>query len=662
MTPGLDPTLTFGTVVPGAANQLALAAARAVAESPSAPFNPLYLHGVTGSGKTHLLHAIGHRAREVNPRAVVQYLRWDDLVDGIRAAAAMGRVAEYLVPFETAGILLVDDLHRQGERDPGRGDILGLVERRLEQQRTTVLAGREGPAGLGPPEDPAPRLLGGGLVAVLLPPDSAMRWEILHRRCEEAGVALSDAVLEGVAALPFSSARDLLGAANRLIAFQAVSPRPLDPAQARVLITGVLDEPTPDTGVPADLPERSGVAEPRRVTAEDRDEFGSFLSDVVASVSQQVDTWRAHVADAILLWGGEGFRTARLQALLDQELPAQPDTVLERFEADIATLRGLQAAIADAAPELAGEDLLRDPDQVGAARELVDRVRTRDLSESQPLAHFRFEELVVGTSNRVAVDAARAMAAAPGAEGVPLLIVGDSGVGKTHLLHALGNALVEQGQRGVVCLGGHRFAALLEQSGAGDGLPAWRRRFRWASALLLDDVQLLAGQPAVQEQLVALIDEMLAARRPVIFTSASPVADLVGMAPQLLTRLAAGVEVELPRPDREVRLGVIRQLLVAIEAPDAAALADYLASRPADSFRAVHALVQRVLRAAEAGRTEPSHALARQVLEAPAARTATKPGPVRVGVVGPTLGGSRLKEKLVDEWPTVADRLIEDLR
>ncbi|HEX9166508.1 MAG TPA: DnaA/Hda family protein [Gemmatimonadales bacterium] len=657
MTTGPDPSLTFAGLVAGTANQLALAAARAVAESPTPPFNPLYLHGDAGTGKTHLLHAIGNMTLGVNGRAVVCHVRWGDLVAGVRTAAALGRQEEYLAPVESAGLLLVDEMQPVGDRDAEAAPLLALLDRRLTRRLTTVLAGRQAPAALGGAADLAARLLGAGLVAELQPPDSAMRWEILHRQCEAMQVPLSEAVLEAVALLPFDNIRDLIGAANRLIAFQSVSPRPLDPAQARVLITGVLDEPVPDAGVPTPRESRQLPPEPR--LADDGDEFGSFLSEVVASVSQQVDEWRARVGEAMLRWGGEGYRTARLQALLDTELPAQPDAVLRRFEADAESLARLRAEIADVAPDLAGQEVLWDPDQLGAAEELLEQARTRGLLDSQPLGHYTFEGLVEGTSNRLALDAVRALASGSADSPPPLLLVGESGAGKTHLLHAMGNLFVEQGQRGVACLGAYAFAGQVREAGEAGALPAWRRRFRWASALLIDDVHLLATDPAAQEELAALMDQLAAAGRPMAFTTAVPVAELTGVSPQLLTRMAGGLIVELPPPDREVRLGVVRQLLGAIEVPDAPALEEYLAGRPADSIRAVHAAVQRVLRAAEAGHTEPTQALARQVLEAGVARPAHR-APARRPA--PSLGRGRLGEKLVEDWPVAADRLIEELR
>jgi chromosomal replication initiation ATPase DnaA len=663
MTTGLEPALSFGSLVTGGGNQLALAAARAIAESPSPPFNPLFLFGEPGLGKTHLLHAIGHRKLEVAPRAVVRVIGWAELSEGWRAAVAIGRAEAFLSPWREADLLLIDDVHLLEERSAGRAELLGLVDARIAHRRPTVLAGRRAPSDLFTPDDPAGRSLGTGLVVECTAPDSAMRWEILHQRSEDAGVELAPAVLEEIAGLRFDSIRDLVGAVNRLLAFQSVSPTPLDPAQARVLITGVIEEVAPDTGVPVETePGGRPSPAPRPSPIEEPDEFGSFLSEVVASVSQQVDEWRSRIADALLRWQGEGYHTARLEALLDQELPAQPEVVLRRFESDIETLQRLEAEVREIAPDLASAAAFRDPDQVAMAEQLVEQARTQDLDASLPVPHLRLDGLVEGTSNHLVLEAVRAAATAPGTGPNPLFIVAESGVGKTHLLHGLGNALVDAVHRGVVCIHAHTLCDQVQTAADTDQLAAWRQRFRWASALLVDDVHLLAGHPVAQEELSALIDQMLESGRQSAFTSAVPVAELTGLSPQLLSRLASGLVVDLPRPDREVRLGIVRQLLTGSEASGDAALTDYLASRPVESVRGLHALVQRLLRAAEAGQIQPSHALARQALEMPAARLPVRPGPARPGVLGPTLGGSRLREKLVDQWPVVTDRLVEELR
>src|SRR5262245_38530397 len=229
MTIGLDPALSFSGLVTGAGNQLAVSAARAMAESAQPPFNPLLVQGAPGLGKTHLLHAIGHLRLDVEPRAVVRLVGWNDLVDGWRGAAASGRAAEFLLPLAEAGLLLIDDAHRAHDDREARAAILGMLESRAEAKKSTVLASRHSIEMLAPPDDPSSRVLRSGLVVELGQPDAAMRWEILYRKSAEAGIDLSAGVLEEIAALPSESIRDLVGAAHRLVAFQSVSAVPLDP-------------------------------------------------------------------------------------------------------------------------------------------------------------------------------------------------------------------------------------------------------------------------------------------------------------------------------------------------------------------------------------------------------------------------------------------------
>lgn len=662
MTARLDPRLTFGTLVTGAANQLVLAAARAVAEGSRPPFNPLVIHGRTGLGKTHVLHAIGQRTLEVAPRASIRLVRWEELIRGWREAEATGRPGEFLAFFREVNLLLVDDADGLGIEEPGRGPVMGLLQERLTQHRATVLVMSCAPSELRIPDDTTERLLGAGLVVELQPPDSAMRWEILNRLSSESEGELSPAVLEEVAALPCDSVLELVGAGHRLLAFQSVSGIPLEPAQARVLVTGVLDSPVPEAGVvPVSIGPARPELPPRATPVVDLDEFGSFLSDVVASVSEQVDEWRARIADAIARWEAEGYRVARLETLLGQEMPGQPDMVLEGFEADVAELKRLEAGYVEALPGAAVPAAFRDPDRVAAAAEVLDQARTRELAGSLPAEQLRFAELAVGLANREAIEVARSLATAPAEVARPLLIMGGHGVGKTHLLHAIGNLLVEQDQRGVVCQSTHAFQAQLHAAAEAGQLAAWRHRHRWVTALLLDDIQLLSARPVVQEELVDLLDRLVAEGAPVALTSTVPLAELEGLSPQLLARLGGGQVVELAAPDREFRLALVRRLLGPTEGADDPALADYLAAQPADSVRAIHGLIQRLLRAAAEDDVKPSQALARQVLEAGSGGT-RRPRAVRAGAVGPSLGSSRFREKLVDQWPVISDRLVEDFR
>jgi hypothetical protein len=151
-----------------------------------------------------------------------------------------------------------------------------------------------------------------------------------------------------------------------------------------------------------------------------------------------------------------------------------------------------------------------------------------------------------------------------------------------------------------------------------------------------------------------------------------PLAELAGLEPRLRTRLEGGLVVELAAPDREIRERVAARELAAKTGAADQALVDHLAARPVDSIRMLVAQLQRVLNAAEARSVPPSVALAREVLdgvppgppaEAPATGQARRPSGQRSsGIVAPTAGGARSREKMVWDWPELADRLLEDWR
>jgi chromosomal replication initiator protein len=220
----------------------------------------------------------------------------------------------------------------------------------------------------------------------------------------------------------------------------------------------------------------------------------------------------------------------------------------------------------------------------------------------------------------------------------------------------------------VACLSAPEYTGELIEAIDRDAVGIWRSRYRRVAAFLLDDVHLIADTDRTQDELFLLYNVLLESERQMIFTSAVPLAELAGLEPRLRTRLEGGLVVELAAPDREIREQVAaRELAAKIGAADAA-LVDHLAARPVDSVRMLVAQLQRVLNAAEARNVPPSAALAREVLDGvppgpPAVGQARRPSGQRSsGIVAPTAGGARSREKMVWDWPELADRLLEDWR
>jgi chromosomal replication initiator protein len=262
----------------------------------------------------------------------------------------------------------------------------------------------------------------------------------------------------------------------------------------------------------------------------------------------------------------------------------------------------------------------------------------------------------------MALQAGRAVVAEPAVRYNPLVIVGASGVGKTHLLHALGNALATAGKTPVACLSAHELTSELIDAIDRNAVGAWRARYRAAAAFLLDDVHLLADKDRSQDELFVLFNFLIESGRQMIFTSTVPLSELTGVEARLRTRLEGGLVVDLPAPDREIKQQVLERLVLGKVGKPDAGLVDYLASRPAESVRALHGLFQRVLNAAEANSGAPTVALAREVLESPAPKPPRRPAGTRSsGIVAPA-SGAKSREKVVWDWPDVGERIVEEWR
>jgi chromosomal replication initiation ATPase DnaA len=667
------------------ANRQAAAAARAIADGTAVPEGPLVVLGQPGTGKTGLLEAIAGRLLSRHPRARVELLSPDLLAERYRGALVLGRGDGFRAELVGADLLLLDDLERLARHRDCQGLVAELLDARRTAGRPTVVTAARAAEEQDGLDARLVRRLAEGVTVLLSIPGPAVRTAILLHRLGGNPGALPEDVVRALAAIEFPSMRDYTGALARLVAFQEASAVPLSPDDAVLLIgapppgetpapaglelvappAAPEPEPPSETEPPA-VAERPSVTEPPLAAAPgEADEFGEFLSEVTASLSEQVDHWRRQLGDAIWRWQREGLRTRRLHLLLDDETPVNPGSAIEAFERDAREILALAREAAALAPDLAGAELFRDPDQVAEARALCEQARARSAPITAPLTHFRLEEFAQGPSNHSALEAVRELLAEPGLRRSPLVVLGGAGVGKSHLLHAIGNSLAARGVGPVACLGGQGFVAEVKGQAGADPLAGWRLRYRWVGALILDDLHLLAGEDRVQVELASLVAELLEGRRQMVFASARPLGELSGLDPRLRGLLERGDLVQLGPPDREIRLGVVKRLLAGTKAAEDAALADYLAGRGADSVRAVHRLVQRVLDAAAQQRAAPSPALARQVLEAQeeSARFASVSAPIRAsGILAPGMGLLRSREKMIEEWPALGDRLMAELR
>lgn len=248
---GLVESLTFDRLVIGRANELAFGAARAVAEASSAIFNPLFLQGGVGNGKTHLLHAIGNQVKALRPQTRVLYVPAstfvDDAVSAMRSGTNTARAAVRDL-YRSADLLLVDDVQFLQGKDRTQEEFFHTFNYLHQYGKQIILTSDRSPAALEQFQDRLRSRFVWGLVAEIAPPDEAMRLQIVMQKAEQRGLVLSHGVALLVAERVRSSVRELEGVLNKLEAFSKIGGRPLD----RDLVRSILG-PLGATGGLADL-------------------------------------------------------------------------------------------------------------------------------------------------------------------------------------------------------------------------------------------------------------------------------------------------------------------------------------------------------------------------------------------------------------------------
>src|SRR5262245_44833371 len=284
-----------------------------------------------------------------------------------------------------------------------QAELLRLTEALQQSGHQIVLASDRPPAEIADLDERLISRFSGGLVVDMGIPDYETRVAILRRKAEERGSKFQPGVLETVAKVEYPNVRELMGALNRLIAFQAVNDMPINVEAVRK----VLGIPTAASSTAASPTAASSpVASP--------DEFSQFLTDVTVNVGKAVEAWRARVAEAVLRWEGEGYRTGRLEKLLDQQTPAAIDEELASYVQDVERLKALEAEVAMLDPQAAGDRVFHDPGRMKEAEAAAARVREGAAPPPAPSAAFPLATYLAGSSNEVALNAARDVISKPG--------------------------------------------------------------------------------------------------------------------------------------------------------------------------------------------------------------------------------------------------------
>ncbi len=600
----IDGRFRFDNFVVGAANRLAVSAVRAVADTPGVVYNPLFIYSSSGLGKTHLLGALGMQVKHLHPDLVVEYATLDDFVDQLHGAIASGQAEAFKRRYQSIGVLLLDDVQFLTGKPETQSEMLRVLNALQASGRQVVMTSDRPPSEITDVDERLVTRLSGGLIVDIGAPDYETRVAILRHKCQERGASFPPGVLEEVAKVSAANVRELQGTLNRLIAQQAILDSPIGVEEARTMLGNANSNGLPN-------------------------EFESFLSDVAVAVAQHVEGWRAKLSERINHWTRQGFRaTALEQAMASAEMPADLDARDARFAATVERLRALEAEAVRINPAHAGLAIFRDPERVADAEAFVAAEQSSQATLPQPDERLSFDSLRQTAQNEVALLAAREIIEHPGARYNPLVVVGPTGAGKTHLVHAIANALRQRNGRvvRVACTTGEAFVEELIAAVQQGTVERWRAKYRSCDVFVLDGLEAVADKELTQDELFHLFNALATRGAQLVFATQHEPAALGALAERMRSRLEGGLVVH-----------------VAVEVTNAAE-----AKKPADTKKAVKSRAKPLVSAAVARRLTPL--------------SITPPEGVPETVQGVSDTYFLDVEKIVLDWPDADGLLIEEMR
>ena len=232
----LNPKLRFDSFVVGSCNQFAHAAARAVASSPSRSYNPLFIYGGTGMGKTHLMHAIGRALMEERPGVRIVYTSSERFMNEMIACIRSNRMSTFQRHYRSADILLVDDVQILAGKERTQEEFFHTFNELYDNQKQIVLSSDSTPKSMPGLVERLRSRFEWGLMVDIQPPDLETKMAILDKKAELEGVVLPDDVRTYIATKTKSNVRELEGALIKLVAYSSVTGSPVTLAMAQQVL------------------------------------------------------------------------------------------------------------------------------------------------------------------------------------------------------------------------------------------------------------------------------------------------------------------------------------------------------------------------------------------------------------------------------------------
>jgi chromosomal replication initiator protein len=341
--PDFQPKLTFEQFVIGDANRLAHAAALAVAEMPGQAYNPLFIYGPPGNGKTHLLHAIGNYVRAYGGGLTVRYATAESFTSEFVAALQRGNVDAFKSRFRHVDVLLVDDVQFLASKAKTEEEFFHTFNALHDTGSQLVLTCDRMPRDLDALETRLRERFEAGLLTDIRAPDHATRLTILRKRAHHDRVDLADeSALEVIAERITDNIRVLEGALIRVVAFASLTGRPLDGDLAHEVLDGLYRQPRAV---------RRSIDDVQRATC---DAFDVSLDELLSGARAQRLVWPRQVAMYLA------------RELTDQTLPAIGRAFGNRDHTTVMH-----------ACKRTAERMASDPEANQMVRDLTERLRSR---------------------------------------------------------------------------------------------------------------------------------------------------------------------------------------------------------------------------------------------------------------------------------------------
>jgi len=281
----LNPNYIFENYVRGPSNQFALATCYNVAENLGVNYNPLFLYGSTGLGKTHLLHAVGNRVLQVNPEAIVTYISSERFMNEMIYCIRHNKMWDFRQKYRHCDVFMMDDIQFiSGNKSTTQEEFFHTFNTLYEAKKQIIITSDLFPQDIPDIEERLRNRFQWGLIADIQPPDVEHRIAILLAKAEKLKIHLADEVAEYLAVQAKRNVRELEGALHRLAAFAALQGRTLDMELARETFNGMIPE-TPN--------KKMAIEIIQKVVA---DHFKIKLSDLKSQKRQRVLTMPRQVA------------------------------------------------------------------------------------------------------------------------------------------------------------------------------------------------------------------------------------------------------------------------------------------------------------------------------------------------------------------------------